>query len=100
VLEGTYPFVSGGVSSWTHDLLRAQNDLRFHLVCLAPPDADLKLRYELPANVLSVTVVAVGKVPERHGRIRGLDALLHRLEPHLARIVGGGSLADVAAILR
>jgi hypothetical protein len=29
VLEGTYPFISGGVSSWTHDLLKAQSHLRF-----------------------------------------------------------------------
>jgi glycosyltransferase involved in cell wall biosynthesis len=100
VLEGTYPFVSGGVSSWTHDLLNAQHGLRFHLVCLLPPGADLRLRYELPANVLSLTVVPVGKVPERHGSIRQLDALLRRLEPHLARILTGGGLADIAAVLR
>ena len=35
VLEGAYPFVAGGVSSWTHDLIRAHAHLRFHIVALA-----------------------------------------------------------------
>ena len=34
ILEGTYPYVAGGVSSWTHDLIRAQPDLSFHLLTL------------------------------------------------------------------
>jgi hypothetical protein len=31
ILEGAYPFIAGGVSSWTHDLIRANSDLTFHL---------------------------------------------------------------------
>ena len=41
VLEGTYPYVEGGVSSWTHELINRQSHLTFHLVCLLPKDADL-----------------------------------------------------------
>ncbi len=38
ILEGTYPFVSGGVSSWTHDLIQKQSHLTFHVLALLPRD--------------------------------------------------------------
>ena len=34
LLEGTYPYVSGGVSTWVDDLIRAQPHLTFHCVAL------------------------------------------------------------------
>lgn len=98
VLEGTYPFVTGGVSSWTHQLLLAQTDTTFHLLCLVPSGGDLTLRYTVPPNVLSVTTVTVGRVPEGR-KVRLLDNLLRSLEPHLQRILSGGGLADVAAVI-
>ena len=35
ILEGTYPFVAGGVSSWVHELIKAQSQFRFHVVALS-----------------------------------------------------------------
>ena len=32
VLEGTYPYVRGGVSTWVHDLIGSLPDLRFALL--------------------------------------------------------------------
>ena len=56
VLEGTYPYVQGGVSSWVHDLIRELPDLRFSLVHVGPePGACDQRRYELPANVTGLT---------------------------------------------
>ncbi len=98
VLEGTYPFVTGGVSSWTHQLLLAQADTTFHLLCLVPAGGELTLRYTVPPNVLSVTTLTVGRVPEGR-KVRHLDTLLCRLEPHLQRILSGGGLSDVAAVI-
>lgn len=51
VLEGTYPYVSGGVSSWVHELITEQNHLSFCLVCLMPPGFNKTHRYEMPDNV-------------------------------------------------
>ncbi len=48
VLEGTYPYVVGGVSTWTHDIIRGLPQFRFHVLCLLPPGADRTMRYELP----------------------------------------------------
>ena len=41
ILEGTYPYVSGGVAQWTHDLIQQQQHLTFHLVCILPPYAHI-----------------------------------------------------------
>ena len=34
LLEGTYPFVSGGVSSWVHQIIRGLPEYSFSLVFL------------------------------------------------------------------
>jgi glycosyltransferase involved in cell wall biosynthesis len=50
--EGTYPYVSGGVSSWIHALITGMPDLTFGLVFLAPTrNFKRDFKYKLPANV-------------------------------------------------
>src|SRR5215472_17082468 len=36
IVEGAYPYVSGGVSAWVHGLIRRQPDLRFGVVAILP----------------------------------------------------------------
>lgn len=53
LLEGTYPFVRGGVSSWVHQLILGFPEYRFGVVFLgSEPSAYAGLRYELPANLV------------------------------------------------
>ncbi|CAN0622291.1 polysaccharide biosynthesis protein PelF [Burkholderia multivorans] len=53
LLEGTYPYVSGGVSSWVHDVIRAFPDYTFALCFLgSTPDEYTQMSYPLPANVV------------------------------------------------
>ena len=53
VLEGTYPFVSGGVSSWVHQIIKGLPELSFSLVFIGgSPDKHEKMRFELPPNVV------------------------------------------------
>ena len=55
VLEGTYPYVSGGVSTWVHQIVSAMPDLRFSVLFIGAEKAkDAKYAYELPANIVSV----------------------------------------------
>jgi glycosyltransferase involved in cell wall biosynthesis len=52
LLEGTYPFVRGGVSSWVHQLILDLPELSFHLVFLGARSGDYgSMRYDLPPNV-------------------------------------------------
>lgn len=51
ILEGTYPYVPGGVSSWVHNLVQDLPELSFGLLYLAPSWEPRALKYQLPANV-------------------------------------------------
>jgi glycosyltransferase involved in cell wall biosynthesis len=53
ILEGTYPYVRGGVSSWVHDLIIGLPDLSFALVYLGAEKTEQQQmpRYETPPNV-------------------------------------------------
>ena len=52
LLEGTYPFVRGGVSGWVHQLIEGLPDFSFSLVYLgAERVANEEIRYRLPSNV-------------------------------------------------
>ncbi len=53
ILEGTFPYVSGGVSSWINQLIRAYPHLRFALVFLGSRREDYgDFKYALPDNVV------------------------------------------------
>ena len=53
LLEGTFPYVSGGVSSWINQIIRAFPEYRFAIVFLGSQRSDYsKFKYELPANVV------------------------------------------------
>ena len=36
VLEGSYPFITGGVSSWVHDLIQGMPEIDFVLFSISP----------------------------------------------------------------
>lgn len=58
LLEGTYPYVAGGVSSWVHQLLRAYPDRTFALLHIGPdPSAYEEPLYEMPPNVVALQEV-------------------------------------------
>ena len=63
-LEGTYPYVSGGVATWAHHLISSQSDLTFHLVSLLPPGEKADIKYILPKNVVSLTNVYLQRLPK------------------------------------
>ena len=51
LLEGTYPYVAGGVSSWVHDLLSAHPGLVFDVVSMVPDSRARPQRYKPPPNL-------------------------------------------------
>ncbi|HUQ05136.1 MAG TPA: GT4 family glycosyltransferase PelF [Kofleriaceae bacterium] len=73
ILEGTYPYVAGGVSTWVHQILAAYPDRRFALLHIGPhPGAYEKPRYTIPSNVSTLAEVhcrgAVPTGPQKPGR--------------------------------
>jgi glycosyltransferase involved in cell wall biosynthesis len=53
LLEGTYPFVRGGVSAWVHQIIGGLPELSFSLVFVGSRRADYsEAKYRLPSNVV------------------------------------------------
>jgi polysaccharide biosynthesis protein PelF len=54
ILEGSYPYVHGGVASWMHQIIQAYPDIKFALIFIGsnPKDYPKGLRYELPKNIV------------------------------------------------
>jgi len=53
LLEGTFPYVSGGVSSWVNQIIRAFPEIRFAVVFLGSRAEDYgNIKYALPDNVV------------------------------------------------
>ena len=58
VLEGTYPFVSGGVSTWVHHLVKALPEILFTGICILPTSKDKwERKYDLPDKFRDLRVV-------------------------------------------
>ena len=64
ILEGTYPYVLGGVSAWTHELILKHPDLSFHIVAILPRDDEPVMAYNLPGNVTGVTNIHLQRIEE------------------------------------
>jgi polysaccharide biosynthesis protein PelF len=53
LLEGTFPYVSGGVSSWVNQIIRGFPGYRFGVVFIGSDRADYSdMKYELPENLV------------------------------------------------
>ena len=53
LLEGTFPFVAGGVSSWVNQIIRGFPEIRFGAIFLGSRPEDYgDLRYQLPNNLV------------------------------------------------
>lgn len=60
ILEGTYPYVSGGVSTWVHQLIGAMKDIRFGIVYVAAhSDPTRTPKYAIPQNVIYLNEVCL-----------------------------------------
>ena len=53
LLEGTYPYVRGGVSTWMHQIIKGLPEFSFHIIFLgSSPELYDEPAYELPDNVV------------------------------------------------
>jgi polysaccharide biosynthesis protein PelF len=103
VIEGSYPFITGGVSSWVHDLISGLPEIDFALFTLSP-EAGQEPRYTLPPNVVSLTDLVLTTVPApapggapAFGRKRSKERLRGILASHLRMF--SGSSPDLAELI-
>jgi polysaccharide biosynthesis protein PelF len=103
ILEGTYPYTMGGVSSWTHELIQMQSHLTFSIVALIGPTASTKLLYNLPENVVSVQTLRLQSLPQGHPTLPygQQEALMASLEEPLLKLQSSqAKLSDLDAIIK
>lgn len=56
VLEGTYPYVAGGVSTWVDQTIKANPHLNFSILHLAANESHARvMKYKLPPNVVQLS---------------------------------------------
>ena len=89
VLEGCYPYVHGGVSTWMHGYIQAMPEHEFVLWVIGAHAADRgKFVYELPSNVVATTDLTqtldgaeavIFAVPSTH-----LRSVCHQAAPFIA----------------
>jgi glycosyltransferase involved in cell wall biosynthesis len=94
VLEGSYPFITGGVSVWVENLTRSLPDVSFAIAHVRDAGVELSQEpwaYQPPANVVAVTEV---EVEDARQPLAGLlpDARLYH-----ACLTGHASSAAAAA---
>lgn len=99
ILEGAYPYVAGGVSSWMHDMIKGQPHLTFHLVALTTTAETPALKYDLPPNVVGFTQIPLQLPAGPSRRARTLDRLFDALDAPLARLLEKGDIADLQTVI-
>lgn len=101
VLEGTFPYVSGGVSNWIDQIIRAYPDYRFAVLFLGSRRVDYGgSKYDLPANVVHVDEYYLFdqmSAFERPAASRGDRDGLASAERFLASLFRGHFEADAVA---
>ena len=71
ILEGCYPYVTGGVSTWIHQYIQAMSDHEFVIWAIAA-DASIKgkFKYELPTNVVEVHEVFLNDALRKSNHVK------------------------------
>ena len=97
ILEGTYPYVTGGVSTWTHELISRQSHLTFHIVAILSKDSEAELKFDLPDNVVGVTDIKLQELPVSVGRSSSNVSVLKTALNDIT--VGNASLDSLESII-
>ena len=75
IVEGGYPYVLGGVASWSDALMRASPQLTFHVIAIGISSQPRRRSFVLPANVVGVTDILLDVCPRgRTPTFRDADA--------------------------
>lgn len=104
LLEGTYPYIKGGVSSWAHQIVSSLPQWRFAAIFLGSKATDYDgIRYPLPDNLVELQTHYLfddnGPPPLRLPRLPA-DAGKRYAELHQRLRTGDAGALDFGACLR
>jgi len=69
IAEGSFPYVTGGVSSWVNNLIKSCPEHEFHILAITPDYKEKgKYKYKLPDNVVGVSDIFLNSVELDNGK--------------------------------
>jgi len=98
IVEGAYPYVAGGVSSWVDGLIRRHDRLRFSVVAILPEPPPPVSKYPAPANLVELHHLYLSKIEGHRGGRRPGDINGGELSAAVDTFLRNGSLAGLANI--
>jgi polysaccharide biosynthesis protein PelF len=100
IVEGAYPYVSGGVSSWVHGLIRRQPDLRFCVVAILPEPPAPVSKYGKPPNLAALQHLYLTESYGNDGwyRPRAFDQV--EFDKAADLFLRSGGLAELRTVIR
>jgi glycosyltransferase involved in cell wall biosynthesis len=100
IVEGCYPYVSGGVSAWIDWLIRTQTETSFSIVALWPRPTSQPPRYALPPNVLSMQQLYLQSFGAEPVKSLAMPRGIAELGDALGRLMSDGGLAALDRALK
>lgn len=100
IVEGCYPYISGGVSAWIDWLIRSQPATSFSIVTLWPRPTAQPPRYALPPNVTSFHHLYLQDFGARPIILQKPNAHADTFADALTELIGHGGREQLAAVMR
>ncbi len=98
LLEGSYPYITGGVSSWTQDLIASLPEVEFSLMTISPSKHQT-LKYKLLPNVKEHVDVVLGEEGRAGGRPRAWGKI-NRVLKDIQRRSPNIAIDDIVELIR
>jgi glycosyltransferase involved in cell wall biosynthesis len=92
ILEGSYPYITGGVSAWVQELIGALPQIDFTLYTFSPKSGQ-EIRYAFPPNVIGHRDIVIGQRRRSRGRARGKRELLAEIQALHSALASGSAPA-------
>lgn len=104
IAEGSYPYITGGVSSWVHSLIQSMPEHDFVIYAIAAQERSKgKYKYKVPANVVHIQEVFLDAYLREQGQWGTNYKTNEEQQKSFINLLGGEDLVDwpeVFAILR
>lgn len=95
IAEGSYPYITGGVSGWIHGLITAMPEHEFIVFAIGAKSSDRgNFKYKLPANVTEVKEVFLDAYMEEEGAWGRRFRLTAEQRSDFFALLGGGERVD------
>ncbi|HMA68864.1 MAG TPA: GT4 family glycosyltransferase PelF [Candidatus Mcinerneyibacterium sp.] len=81
IAEGSYPYISGGVSSWINQLITDIEDIEFKIFSIMPDiDEKLSYKYKIPDNVSKIETISLQDYKKYNPKPKNFDTKLFSFE--------------------